>query len=241
MNSLRSSLKRFGVNRLYWQLWRLFTQLRWQAYRRRGPHRIRQYVTACHRAQRSLMVQVGCGGKALPDWLNTEYDYYPNCVFLDMTQPLPFADGEVEFIVAEHVLEHTPKSCGVAFLRECYRCLKPGGRLRLATPNLTALSRLVVSEESAAIKQTLLERHSRLYRSGTAVSVCDFVNDIHRLWGHCYLYSEEELHRQLQATGFEHVEPVRLGESQEPRLVNVDQHQAGLEMTYLDLRIEAIR
>lgn len=240
-SSLRLFLKTLRLNRVYWKLREFKTQQQWRQYRQSGLAQIQQYMTTCRQENHPFCVQIGCGGKTLLGWLNTEYAYYPNCVFLDMTQPLPFATGEVEFIVAEHVLANVPKWDGGSFLRECHRCLKPGGILRLSTPNLTALSRLIVGDDLVGLAQALTARHSRLYRQNQPVSVCDLVNDIHYLWDHRYLYSEEELLAQLHAAGFTQIERVRFGESRDSRLINIDKHQAGPEMAYIDLRVEAVR
>lgn len=234
--------RRLRINQLYWRLRALGENLRWHLYRCRAPGQIRQQVQACQREGREISLQVGAGGKALPGWINTDYAYYPNCVFLDITRPLPFADGQLSLIVAEHVIANVPKQGGMAFLRECHRCLRPAGVLRLSTPNLTALSSLLLTGEPAEILGALLERHRRLYRPrAAAVSPCDLVNDLHRMWGHRYLYTEEELYRQLRRAGFSQIEKLMYGYSRHPRLEGIDQHQAGPEMAYINLIVDVTR
>lgn len=210
-------------------------------YRRQGTRRVRDFVAGCHREGRPCYLQVGAGGKSLPGWLNTDYAPHANCAFLDATQPWPFADGELSLILAEHVIANLPKDGGIVFLRESYRCLQPGGILRLSTPNLTALSRALIADGMEEVKAALLNRHQRLYRPGEDISFCDLVNDIHYMWGHRYLYTEEELYRQLRAAGFSQIERAAFGHSRDPRLVGVDQHQAGAEMAYIDLIVEAVK
>lgn len=50
--------------------------------------------------------------------------------------PWPFETNSVEEILASHVLEHFSREEGWRFLDECYRILKPGGKLRIAVPDL---------------------------------------------------------------------------------------------------------
>lgn len=48
---------------------------------------------------------------------------------------LPFADGEVGFIYAEHFFEHLFLDEVIALLRETHRVLAPGGVVRIASPD----------------------------------------------------------------------------------------------------------
>lgn len=49
---------------------------------------------------------------------------------------LPHDDGAVSGIVVEGCLEYLSEEDGIRFLRECRRALRPGGVLRVATPDL---------------------------------------------------------------------------------------------------------
>lgn len=46
---------------------------------------------------------------------------------------LPFGTGALDFLIANHVIEHLPNPLGA--LSEWYRCLKDGGRLYLSVPD----------------------------------------------------------------------------------------------------------
>lgn len=52
--------------------------------------------------------------------------------------PLPYPDGSVDEIRASHILEHFTFAESQAALKEWARVLKPGGRIRLAVPDLEA-------------------------------------------------------------------------------------------------------
>lgn len=79
-----------------------------------------------------MKLNVGCGGNILEGWRNHDAD-------MDITKPLPLADNSVEFILAEHVVEHTSGPDSFRFMREAYRILQPGGTLRLCVPELARL------------------------------------------------------------------------------------------------------
>lgn len=78
-------------------------------------------------------VQFGCGGNILEGFINHDSD-------VDITKPLPYATGTVDFVLAEHVCEHVTTHQFLAFLDECYRILKPNGRIRLCMPVLDQLT-----------------------------------------------------------------------------------------------------
>lgn len=60
------------------------------------------------------------------------------CVRCDLNERMPFADGEFDCAVCIEGIEHLRDR--YAFLKECYRILRPGGTLILTTPNVLNLS-----------------------------------------------------------------------------------------------------
>src|SRR5688500_68383 len=80
-------------------------------------------------------LHLGCGPVALPGWLNIDNLPYPGVDrVLDVTAGLPFED--VQFVFAEHFIEHLELDAAMALMRECRRVLRDDGVLRLSTPNL---------------------------------------------------------------------------------------------------------
>ncbi len=59
----------------------------------------------------SSKLHVGCGNNRLPGWLN--YDKG-----VDIRRPLPFPDDSMDFVFAEHVVEHITAREAWRFLRE---------------------------------------------------------------------------------------------------------------------------
>lgn len=96
-------------------------------------------------------VQFGCFKsmfKGDPPWLNT--DILPMEEFakaggyhfarVDVRKPLrAWPDGSVRLIYHSHLIEHLSFYQGVEFLAECRRILKPGGVMRVCTPDLRVL------------------------------------------------------------------------------------------------------
>jgi len=103
----------------------------------------KRIIEAYFSANRIRKLQIGAGRAPLEGWLNS--DLHPrrkNIIFLDASAPLPFPDGAFDYIFSEHMIEHLSRDQGSHMLRECFRILKPGGKIRLSTPNLEAILRL---------------------------------------------------------------------------------------------------
>lgn len=79
-------------------------------------------------AGRSILVNLGCGAVAHPDWINL--DLVPLLPFVksaDFLKPLAFESGTVDAVYHAHILEHFDREDGVRFLNENVRILRPGG------------------------------------------------------------------------------------------------------------------
>src|SRR5688500_20406672 len=88
-----------------------------------------------HNPQSSILnppskLHLGSGPQRLEGWLNVDNLPYPGVDrVLDVTAGLPFED--VQFIFAEHFIEHLQFDAAVALMRECRRVLRDEGVLRL--------------------------------------------------------------------------------------------------------------
>lgn len=65
---------------------------------------------------------------------------------MDITKPLPFEDGSVEFILAEHLIEHVTAPEALRFFQEAYRILEVGGVLRVCCPCVISNADLSMEE-----------------------------------------------------------------------------------------------
>jgi len=73
---------------------------------------------------------------------------------------IAYPDGAFDAVTARHVLEHVRDP--VAFLSECWRILRPGGRLVIVTPNVDSLGHRHFGDRWRGLEQP---RHLFLYGS----------------------------------------------------------------------------
>lgn len=89
------------------------------------------------------LVNVGCGCRIHPDWLNLDlHASIPGVIVCDLTRGLPVANEEADVVYSAAVLEHVRRENVPAFLAECRRVLKPKGYLRLAVPDFERQARV---------------------------------------------------------------------------------------------------
>lgn len=169
-------------------------------------------------------LQVGAGAVNLPDWLNTDIEPHADQVYLDAAAHFPFPNRSFRYVFAEQLIEHLTFDQGQVFLRESLRVLEPGGRIRLATPNLLSIVHLFDAEKTP-IQQRLMEYQiasnhlSRVPDPETAN-----LNLFVRTWGHQFLYDPRSLHAALTAAGFKDVKDVKLDASDDPALQDLEKH-----------------
>jgi predicted SAM-dependent methyltransferase len=192
----------------------------WQA----SPIRRRllnSYLAA--RGIRKLML--GAGSNLREGWLITDITPQSTAVmYLDVTKPFPFEDNTFEYIHAEHLIEHIPWNDGLRMLRECRRVLKPGGIIRIATPDLAVLIGLYKTKLDQ-LGQRYIEWITDLSLEDLDTYKAAFViNNAFTNWGHKFLYDGELLELALTKAGFTNVREFLMGESDDENLRGIESH-----------------
>ena len=54
----------------------------------------------------------------------------------DLRNGIPAEDDSLDLVYHSHMLEHLSYLDGISFIKECYRVLAPGGRMRVLVPDL---------------------------------------------------------------------------------------------------------
>jgi predicted SAM-dependent methyltransferase len=166
-------------------------------------------------------LHVGAGPIRLHGWLNT--DLVSGDAYLDLARPLPFADDIFAFAFGEHVIEHLPDRTAVALLVELRRVLRPDGVLRLTTPDLRKIIALY-EDRNPVISQADYARFLDGETGRRHQRACQVLNDYMRLWGHQWIYDEEDLTARLMHAGFSSVIRRETGESSHEVLRGLERH-----------------
>ena len=85
-----------------------------------------------------VKVHLGPGQeKYLPGWINVDANIISAKldVWADLRNRLPFRDNSVDAFYSHHVIEHLPDLLLPVHFAEMFRCLKPGGVIRVGGPD----------------------------------------------------------------------------------------------------------
>lgn len=119
----------------------------------------------------------------------------------DLRAGLPFQKNSIDFIYGEHVLEHFSIQDLLNLLKECYRVLKPGGRLSVVVPDASIYI-------NAYSKNDLFDKENYcLFEFGLPYKTkIDYLNYIFYMGGHHrYMFDTENMLAILTLCGFKNV------------------------------------
>jgi len=87
-------------------------------------------------------LNVGCGHRFHPEWTNIDLVSTGSFVKAhNIYVGIPYPNKTFDAVYHSHLLEHLPKRFAPDLFKECYRVLKPGGIIRVATPDLEQMAR----------------------------------------------------------------------------------------------------
>lgn len=194
--------------------------------KRRTPSIIRQYLSNSFSEKK---LHIGCQHHIITEWLNVDIrPSLSDVAYLDATKTFPLPSDSFDCVFSEHMIEHINLEQGVHMLRECNRVLKPGGRIRLVTPDIALLQNLLM-DPGRADHAAYIEFSRRYFTNPIVFNEVVVVNNFFRDWGHQFIYNEATLGGLLQMAGFRDIVRVQVGVSQDPILNGLENHH--LEIT----------
>ena len=191
-------------------------------------------------------LQLGAGTNVLPGWFNTDYFARPTVFFLDVTKTFPFPDNIFEWAFSEHHIEHISYQDAQVMLSETYRVMKPGGYIKIITPDL---HKYIQSYGDRTLQSPVIKQHvtdwiyGGFYNASTYIPVNDyydahFINDIFLNYEHRFIYDEQSLKILLEKAGFINVLCNNAITLVHPELENIESHSSQFDMMF-NLTVQA--
>jgi len=182
-----------------------------------------QIVDAYNAANNIKRLHLGCGYRVIDGWLNADLRPRTDEVLqFDATKTFPLPDNHFDFVYSEHMIEHIPYAAGMSMVAECFRVLRPGGRLRLATPDLQFLLDLKTDKPSELQQRYIDWSCNTFLPEVTKPSAAFAINAFVRNWGHTFIYDKETLAETLAGAGFTDVVHHKINESSNPELADLE-------------------
>ena len=184
-----------------------------------------------------FLLNFGTGPYPKVGWINSDISLRTE-FYIDVRLPLPLPDSCLDAVFSEHLVEHLSFSDAKNWITECYRCLKPGGTFRCATPGLRQLIAFYEGKVSGVSALELIDRHysrfspeiSEAYGSNPPRSLCIVLNDKLRLWGHHqFIYDEQMFSELLTIVGFKNIKFELYGKSSVSYLCGLESHAVDTE------------
>ena len=172
-----------------------------------GKYRLQRHL---HHFPADECLEFGALQSRRSGWIQT--DVHWRCQnYLDVTKRWPISDGRFAFIFSDNVVEHLRLNQTRFALREAWRVLRPGGHIRLVTPDVNSLVRLYLGES-----EEREELFTQLKREGYSVEHdIDVLRFVFQDDGHHagYLWDLAAMEDELNQAGFVDVKFLQPGES----------------------------
>ena len=167
------------------------------------------YLKRWKRESGAKVLNLGGGGNLREEWLTA--DVSPRAdVFVDCCKTLPFADGTIDGLMLEEVIEHLDYQQGLRLLRECNRVLRNEGLLRVSTPDLSWFAELQRKPSPGATQQSTADFANREGCRFLGISDAPdelirvaALNSIFLCHGHRFVYTSQSLEELLGMAGFQ--------------------------------------
>lgn len=160
----------------------------------------RYHARAIMRSQAPVYLEIGSGSKRGSNGWKT-LDMSPDCdIYWDLSKGIPFKDNLIDKIYSSHLLEHFSPNAGRLLLNECYRCIKPGGKITVSVPNARIYINAYVQNKRLDYEYL---SHRPAVHGNAPISM---VNYIAYMDGHHFtLFDEDGLLEVLEEAGFSSV------------------------------------
>ncbi len=190
---------------------------------------LRNYRAALYKKRRMpLKLNIGCGSIKYSGWINIDNLLLDADLLLDVTKGLPFDDNSVSFIYSEHFLEHITIIQAEKVLKEFKRCLKKGGVIRTAMPELDYFIQKYTMKDWRN-QEWLSQPEYKFIKSKSRGTMLNWIfygdmiyTPVSDPGRHKYIYNEEDFRDLLLRVGFKTVERCEWKKSRQKELCGLE-------------------
>lgn len=101
--------------------------------------------------KKKIKLNLACGKDIRKNFINIDsyqHKNFPLNIKANLSKNIPLKSNYADFVYSSHFLEHLDWLDGENFLREVYRILKKGGKIRLLIPNYEKIFRSYLRNDS---------------------------------------------------------------------------------------------
>ncbi len=178
---------------------------------RRGARRLRLDPA------RTNLLDLGAADTPGGDFVAIDFFGRKGVYGADLRYPLLIDDASVEGIFTEHTFEHLAFDDVRRLLGECFRVLKPGGRIRVIVPDVSIFVARYQANDLAWFQEW--ERVALVPRGRRLVTPMQAISFVTQEYGHRSAWDFASLDAVLREAGFVDVERASYRDGRDPRLL----------------------
>ena len=146
-------------------------------------------------------INLGSGSMTFSDYINIDF-FSANADYqADLRYPLKIEDDIIDGILTEHTLEHLTYDQVQSLLMECYRILKPGGKIRIIVPDVSIFVKNYCLDNndwfSKWEKRVFLDSKDASRRNRKMISKMTAISFVTQEYGHVSCWDFETLEKFL--------------------------------------------
>lgn len=100
--------------------------------------------------KKKIKLNLGCGKAIKKKFINLDFYKHPNTkvdIVTNLNKKMPFNDFSIDYIYSSHLLEHLTWIKGEKLIKDCFRVLKKGGKIRLLIPDFKKIFKSYINKD----------------------------------------------------------------------------------------------
>ncbi|MFL5955176.1 MAG: class I SAM-dependent methyltransferase [Gaiellaceae bacterium] len=160
------------------------------------------------------------------------YTFPRDAIHADVTKGLRYPDNSASYVYTSHMIEHVSRWRALDLLRDCFRVLRPGGVIRILTPDIAQWIREYEHGDTAndSTRADAFMTKLGIYSEQPGTRVQRFVRRNMSGAIHQWLYDFESLSKLVKDAGFVDLKRWSYREGSVPDLDKLEHHREGLHV-----------